>query len=84
MKAITAGFGYKLVAALAALLIGGVVGTARAESDPLPSWNDRAAKKSIVAFVAKVAPSASRRSTTTARSGANSRCRFSSTSRWTA
>jgi hypothetical protein len=54
MRAITRGFGYKLVAASVALLIGGLVGSARAQSDPLPSWNDGAAKKSIVAFVAKV------------------------------
>ena len=52
--------------------------------DPLPSWNDGKAKQSIVDFVAKVtrkarptlcrSPSASPSSTTTARSGASSRC----------
>jgi phosphoserine phosphatase len=54
MRAIEPRVGRKRVTALAALLICGVVGTTRAQSDPLPSWNDGAAKKSIVAFVAKV------------------------------
>ena len=54
MKATKPGFGYKLVATSAALLVGGVVGGARAQGDPLPTWNDGAAKKSIVAFVSKV------------------------------
>jgi phosphoglycolate phosphatase-like HAD superfamily hydrolase len=39
-----------VVAAVAALLIGGVTLAA----DPLPSWNDRAPKKAIVEFVGKV------------------------------
>jgi len=54
MRAIEPRVGRKRITALAALLICGVVGTTRAQSDPLPSWNDGAAKKSIVAFVAKV------------------------------
>jgi phosphoserine phosphatase len=54
MKATKPGFGYKLVATSAALLIVVVVGAARAQGDPLPTWNDGAAKKSIVAFVSKV------------------------------
>ncbi len=53
-------------------------------ADPLPSWNDTAPKQAIIAFVEKVtkegspdfvpSPNASPPSTTTARSGASSRC----------
>ena len=68
--------------------------TAAQAADPLPSWNDGTAKQSIIDFVAKVttrarriscrSPNASPRSTTTARSGASSRCPFNFTSRSTA
>jgi hypothetical protein len=61
---------------------------------PLPSWNDGKAKQSIIEFVEKVTkpgspdfvpvPNASPCSTTTARSGANSRCPCNCTSCWTA
>jgi len=54
LRAIKGASGYRLVVASAALLIGAAVCTARAQSDPLPSWNDGKVKKSIVAFVAKV------------------------------
>ncbi len=54
MRTNKAAFSFILAVAFATLLVGGAVGTARAQSDPLPSWNDGAAKKSIVAFVAKV------------------------------
>jgi hypothetical protein len=54
MIKIKSAFGCKLVAASAALLIGGAVCAAGAQGDPLPSWNDTASKKSIVAFVEKV------------------------------
>jgi phosphoserine phosphatase len=54
MAAIRSAFGYLLASAFAALLVGCAVGTVRAQGDPLPSWNDGAAKKSIVAFIAKV------------------------------
>ena len=63
-------------------------------ADPLPSWNDGSARKSIIDFVEKVTRpgspdfvprrSASPPSTTTARSGASSRCPFNFTSRSTA
>ena len=56
---------------------------AQTKPDPLPSWNDSASKKAIVDFVGRVTreggpdfvpePNASPRSTTTARSGRNSR-----------
>jgi phosphoglycolate phosphatase-like HAD superfamily hydrolase len=42
---------FVLAALLAALLM---VATAFAQTDPLPSWNDGAVKKSIIDFVAKV------------------------------
>jgi hypothetical protein len=45
--------GVKLLAACAALLIG-LAGSSRAQSDPLPSWNDGAAKRSIIKFVRSV------------------------------
>ena len=38
-----------------------VVPQASAQTDPLPSWNDGAAKKSIVEFVAKVTEKGGRR-----------------------
>ena len=68
---------------------------AQAPADPLPSWNDGAAKKSIIDFVARVddrraartscrSTSASPPSTTTARCGPSSRCTSSSPSRSTA
>lgn len=41
------------VAALVALVLCSVVG-ARAQADPLPSWNDGAAKQAITDFVARV------------------------------
>ena len=57
---------------------------AQAQSDPLPSWNDGATKKSITDFVARVTtqggpdfvPMDERiaHSTTTARCGLSSRC----------
>ena len=57
---------------------------ARAQTDPLPSWNDGAAKQAIVAFVTETTtagrpsfvpePSASPPSTRTARCGSRSRC----------
>ena len=61
-----------------------MVTIARAQN-PLPSWNDGPAKKAIIEFVAESdearlsrtscrSPSASPRSTTTARSGPSSRC----------
>src|SRR5262252_4612709 len=43
-----------LAAALVAAWYGGVAGIAHAQSDPLPSWNDGAVKKSITDFVARV------------------------------
>ena len=65
---------------------------AQAPADPLPSWNDGAAKKSITDFVARVTtagrrgfraarPSASPPSTTTARCGPSSRSTSRSSSR---
>ena len=58
--------------------------TVLAQTDPLPSWNDGAAKQAIVEFVQatttqgepEVRPpeSASRPSTRTARSGSSTRC----------
>ncbi|UGY15794.1 haloacid dehalogenase-like hydrolase [Bradyrhizobium septentrionale] len=42
-----------LAALVAVVVLCSVVG-ARAQSDPLPSWNDGAAKKSITGFVARV------------------------------
>jgi hypothetical protein len=54
MRTNKSAFSFILAVAFATLLISGAVGTARAQSDPLPSWNDGAAKKSIVAFIAKV------------------------------
>ena len=48
-------FGHLIFAALSTLLIiGDSAGPARAQNDPLASWNDGAAKKAIVAFVNKV------------------------------
>ena len=58
---------------------------ALAQTDPLPSWNDGPSKQAITGFVARVttarrpgfraaAPSASPRSTTTARCGSSIRC----------
>ena len=46
-----------LVALLAAGLVSSTAGTAQAQSDPLPSWNDGAVKKSITDFVARVTTS---------------------------
>ncbi len=44
-----------LIAALAYMLMGAVATTAHAQTaDPLPSWNDGAAKKAVTQFVAKV------------------------------
>ena len=74
-----------LVASLAlgvCLILSGLAG---AQTDPLPSWNDGPAKQGIVKFVQAVTDSCQpaarpargpdrRRSTTTARSGASSRC----------
>jgi len=66
----------------------------QAADDPLPSWNDGKAKQSIVDFVKRVTTPGGNdfvkerertpRSTTTARSGPNSRCIFNSSSRSTA
>ncbi len=61
------------------------IGTqAQAQTDPLPSWNDGAAKQAIVKFVQATTtqgnpqfvprPSASPPSTRTARSGSSIRC----------
>src|SRR5262249_37453769 len=44
-----------ILAALLAAALGGLAGeSVQAQSDPLPSWNDGAAKTSIVDFVARV------------------------------
>jgi len=41
-------------AALAALVVVGLAGSASAQTDPLPSWNEGATKKAITDFVARV------------------------------
>jgi hypothetical protein len=43
----------RLVSAVLVAL-GGFVGHAQAQSDPLPSWNEGVVKKSITEFVARV------------------------------
>ena len=43
---------WNALALVAAVLVAG--GCTRAQSDPLPSWNDTAPKKAIVAFVERV------------------------------
>ena len=43
-----------MAVAFTAIIIGGSVGPVRAQTDPLPSWNDGATKQAIVTFVTKV------------------------------
>ena len=43
-----------LVSAIVSMLLPAFIGAAFAQTDPLPSWNDGAVKKSITDFVAKV------------------------------
>jgi hypothetical protein len=45
---------YAVVTLLVALVCGLVGGSTAAQGDPLPSWNDGAAKKAIADFVARV------------------------------
>ena len=80
-----------IVSAVALRGLGASCTTTQAARDPLPSWNDGPAKQAIVDFVratpSRVVRSSWRRqsaslpSTTTARSGASSRCIFNSSLR---
>jgi hypothetical protein len=79
-------FGRALRLALCGLLLVGV--RAHAQTDPLPSWNDGAAKQAIIAFVQATTDTSSPKfvppeariatSTRTARCGSRTRC----TRRW--
>jgi hypothetical protein len=51
---VMSGFSISRRAVLAAALCFSATSAARAQSDPLPSWNDGAAKKAITDFVARV------------------------------
>ena len=52
MKNQSQAFLWNTLSLTAAILL--ISGIAQAESDPLPSWNDTAPKKAIVAFVERV------------------------------